>query len=135
MGLHMKYWRLALFASLLSASSCLQPLDQGKPDYGPEVSVAEIQAKINEAIAGTDPATDIKVGQVVIYDETQVLNEQFGQVLSETMQEITGKTEDANKIMFANQVTKLTYANDGTVRKEAAEGIPLCVEKVANGCS
>src|SRR5689334_12982912 len=105
----MMFRLVVLCACALLLASCLPADPTGKPDFGPETPASEISAVLSEADQGTDPVTDVKLGQFVHYAETQVLNEQFGMVLSDTGLTIIKRDETPEQVTFTAIQNKITY--------------------------
>jgi hypothetical protein len=127
----MKLFKLLLLPAFLLMTSCLDDISQSKPDYGPEVSEDQVADALNSTVGDRDPATALKIGQFALTTELQVLNEQFGTILSDQLREVVSRTETADKITFGTVMTKITYNHDGTNQKETAEGDPIIVNKTA----
>ncbi len=127
----MRILKLILLPAFMLTTSCLDDISQGKPDYGPEYSEGQVATAINSTVGDRDPATELKVGQFALTAELQILNEQFGSILSDQIREVVNRTETADKVTFGTVVTKVTYNHDGTNRKETAEGDPIIIDKTA----
>jgi hypothetical protein len=127
----MKLFKLLLLPVFLLTTSCLDDISQSKPDYGPENTETQVAEALNSTVGDRDPATAIKVGQFALTAELQILNEQFGTILSDQLREVVSRTETADKITFGTVMTKITYNHDGTNQKETAEGTPIVIDKTA----
>lgn len=108
---------------------CQSEKDVLAVNLGPEVTAEQLDDAISKPLAETQPSS-IKLGEAYVVSETQELGVGAGfAVLSDTVQTVIERTENAAEILLTVIETKQKYTN-GDVQKTSTE-IPYRIEKSA----